>query len=310
MSSPARRRGEHSSAGSHPKYDMLAAASITRSAGRGIISATDGRDLSGNRMWVIVAGMAELLLLLGIDRLTALRVTPTGLEATLSEVKAQALEKVGALEDREVAEAARAQILQAKSLAQVEAARAMAVELNVNRVVERVKETIRQKRFSGSKQRKEYNMRGRQIIGWTLNLLGWIIVVVSIPFLLHTIVVTVCGLAINRPVPGWWWSLVGPVGALLNWVLLAVTFMLHLSGPLGYLLYPHIRTTHRHVRGTTLQHHPGQPGRCCRDRRLLTLGYLPARHPSPLRAASHHPGRLQLSERMERLHVATDHDTL
>ncbi len=104
------------------------------------------RDLSGNRVWVIVAGMAGLLLLLSIDRLTALRVTPTGLEATLVEVKAHALEEVGALEDREVAEAARAQILQAKSPDQVQAAMAVAVELNVNRVVERVKEAIRQKR--------------------------------------------------------------------------------------------------------------------------------------------------------------------
>ncbi len=104
------------------------------------------RDLSSNRVWVIVAGMAGLLLLLGIDRLTALKVTPTGVEAMLAQAQAQALEEVGALEDREVAEAARAQILQAKSPAQVEAAMAVAVELNVNRVVERVKEAIRQKR--------------------------------------------------------------------------------------------------------------------------------------------------------------------
>jgi len=104
------------------------------------------QDLSGNRVWVIIAGMAGLLLLLGIDRLTALKVSPTGMEATLSEAQVEALEEVSALEDREVAEAARAQILQAESPAQVKAARAMAVELNVNRVVERVKAAIRQKR--------------------------------------------------------------------------------------------------------------------------------------------------------------------
>jgi hypothetical protein len=104
------------------------------------------RDLSGNRVWVVVAGMVGLLLLLAIDRLTELRVSPTGMEARLAEVQAQALEEVGALEDRQVAEAARAQILQAESPAQVEAARAMAVELNVERVMERVKEAIRGKR--------------------------------------------------------------------------------------------------------------------------------------------------------------------
>ncbi len=104
------------------------------------------QDLSSGRVWVIIAGMAGLLLLLGIDRLTALRVSPTGVEATLSEAKAHALEEVGALEDQEVAEAARAQILQAESPAQVETARAIAVELNVNRVVERMKKGILGKR--------------------------------------------------------------------------------------------------------------------------------------------------------------------
>jgi hypothetical protein len=104
------------------------------------------RDLSSNRVWVIIAGMAGLLLLLAIDRLTGLRVSPTGVEATLAQAQAYALEEVGELEDQDVVDAARAQILQAESPAQVEAARAMAVELNVNRVMERVKQAIHQKR--------------------------------------------------------------------------------------------------------------------------------------------------------------------
>jgi predicted DNA-binding transcriptional regulator YafY len=104
------------------------------------------RDLSSNRVWVIIAGMAGLLLLLAIDRLTALRVSPTGLEATLAQAQAQALEEVSELEDREVAETARAQILQAESPDQVQAAMAIAVELNVNRVMERVKQAIHQRR--------------------------------------------------------------------------------------------------------------------------------------------------------------------
>jgi hypothetical protein len=104
------------------------------------------RDLSSNRVWVIMAGMAGLLLLLAIDRLTALRVSPGGLEATLAQAQAQALEEVSELEDREVVETARAQILQAESPDQVQAAMAMAVELNVNRVMEGVKQAIHQKR--------------------------------------------------------------------------------------------------------------------------------------------------------------------
>jgi hypothetical protein len=104
------------------------------------------QDLSSSRVWVVIAGMMGLLLLLGVDRLTELRVSPTGVEATLAQAQTQALEEVGELEDKEVAEAARAQILQAESPDQVQAAMAMATELNVNRVMERVKQAIGQKR--------------------------------------------------------------------------------------------------------------------------------------------------------------------
>lgn len=104
------------------------------------------RDLSSGRAWVIVAGMVGLLLLLAIDRLTGLKVSPGGVEATLAQAQAQALEEVRGLEDREVAEAARAQILQAESPDQVQVAMAMAVELNVSRVMERVKQAISHKR--------------------------------------------------------------------------------------------------------------------------------------------------------------------
>ncbi|MDY7078279.1 MAG: WYL domain-containing protein [Chloroflexota bacterium] len=103
-------------------------------------------DLSSSRAWVVVAGMMGLLLLLGIDRLTTLKVTPTGVEATLAEAQAHALEEIGALDDPEVAQVARAQVLQADNPGQVQAAMAMAVELNVNRVLERVKEAIRAQR--------------------------------------------------------------------------------------------------------------------------------------------------------------------
>lgn len=104
------------------------------------------QDLAANRAWVVVAGLVGLLLLLAVDRLTGLKVSPVGMEATLAEVKAQALGEVSEIEDQEAAKAARTQILQAESSGEVQAAMAVAVELNVSRVVERVKEAIAQKR--------------------------------------------------------------------------------------------------------------------------------------------------------------------
>ena len=102
--------------------------------------------LSASWTWVIIADMACMLLLLAVDRLTELRVTPRGLEARLAEAQSQALEEVDAMEDPQVAQAARRQILQAKSAEQVKDVVAMAIELNVSQVVDRVQEAICQKR--------------------------------------------------------------------------------------------------------------------------------------------------------------------
>jgi hypothetical protein len=103
-------------------------------------------DLSANRVWVVIAGMFGLLLLLAVDRLTELRVSPRGVEATLIQAQAEALQEIGAMEAPDVTEAAQAQVLQAESPEQVERALATAVELNVIRVVERVEEAIRRQR--------------------------------------------------------------------------------------------------------------------------------------------------------------------
>jgi len=99
-------------------------------------------DLSAGRARVTVAGMMGLLLLLGVDRMIALRFTASGVEATLARSQSEALDEVGALEDQEVAEAARVQILEARGPDQVEGALALAIELNVHRVLTRVKAAI------------------------------------------------------------------------------------------------------------------------------------------------------------------------
>jgi hypothetical protein len=105
-----------------------------------------GRDLGNHNMWALIVAMALLVLLPVVDRVQSLSVTPGGFEATLTETKAQALEAIDALEDQEAAQAARKRILEAQSAGEVQAAKAMAVDLNVDRVVERLKDAIRQRR--------------------------------------------------------------------------------------------------------------------------------------------------------------------
>ena len=105
------------------------------------------QELDTNRLWAIIAGMVGLVLLLTIDRLRELRVSPTGgFEATLDEAKTSALEEIDGLDHPVAKEAAAAQILQAKSAEQIEAVRAMAIKLNVSQVMDRVREAIRLKR--------------------------------------------------------------------------------------------------------------------------------------------------------------------
>jgi len=104
------------------------------------------QTLGANRVWVILAGLVGLLLLLGVDRLSGIKVSPGGLEATLTEAKARALKEAGALEDPDLAEALEAQILRAENRDQVETAMELANELNVVRAVGRIKDAIRQKR--------------------------------------------------------------------------------------------------------------------------------------------------------------------
>ena len=104
------------------------------------------QELTSGRVWVIVVGVVGLLLLLVVDRLIQLKVSPAGMEATLDQIKARALGEMNEIEDRDAAEAARAQILQAENPDQVQAAVVVAVELNANRVIERVKGAIRGKR--------------------------------------------------------------------------------------------------------------------------------------------------------------------
>jgi len=104
------------------------------------------QDLGSSRAWIIVAGMGGLLLLLAIDRLTGLKLSPTGMEATLSETKVQALKEVNArVEAPNVVKKAQVDILQAQHPAQVQEAVQEAVKLNVIQTVEAVEEAIRGK---------------------------------------------------------------------------------------------------------------------------------------------------------------------
>jgi len=104
------------------------------------------QELSANRLWAVIGGMAGLLLLLAVDRLTGLKVSTEGVEATLTEAKVKALDEISDIENQEAAEAARAEILHAQSTEQVKAAKAVAVELNATRIIERATEAIRRKR--------------------------------------------------------------------------------------------------------------------------------------------------------------------
>ncbi|MFL7794600.1 MAG: WYL domain-containing protein [Anaerolineae bacterium] len=104
-------------------------------------------DLGDKSMWALLVAMALLVLLPVVDRIQSISLSPTGFEAKLSETQAKAIKEVGAMvEDPKAAEVAQAQILQAQSADQVQAAVAEAVKLNVTRTVDTVREAIQKKR--------------------------------------------------------------------------------------------------------------------------------------------------------------------
>ena len=106
----------------------------------------EGRDLGQRSMWALIVAMVLLVLLPVVERIQEISISPSGFKATLSEAKARALEEVNALEDPEVAVVARRQILEAESPDQIEAAKAMAIDLNVERILMQIKTAIRERR--------------------------------------------------------------------------------------------------------------------------------------------------------------------
>jgi predicted DNA-binding transcriptional regulator YafY len=104
-------------------------------------------DLGDKSMWALLVAMVLLVLLPVVDRIQTLSLSPTGFEATMTEAQAKAIKEVDAMvEDPKVAKVAQAQILQAKSPEQVQAAVAEAVKLNVTHTVDAVQEAIQNKR--------------------------------------------------------------------------------------------------------------------------------------------------------------------
>jgi len=109
-------------------------------------TSTSESDVGDRSMWVIIVAMALLVLLPVVDRIQEIDISPTGFKAKLNETQAQALEEVSArVEDPNVVEKARANILQAKQPAQVQEAVKEAVKLNVIKTVESVETAIRGK---------------------------------------------------------------------------------------------------------------------------------------------------------------------
>ena len=111
-----------------------------------ILLGLGGGDLTSQQAWVVVAGLFGLLLLLAVDRLQALSIRPTGVEARLSEAKAQALETVTEIEDPQVRQEALEQIARAQNVQEVQSAAEQAVELNIDRNQRLIREAIQDRR--------------------------------------------------------------------------------------------------------------------------------------------------------------------
>jgi len=74
-------------------------------------------------------------------------------------------------------------------------------------------------------------------LGAVLSVLGALLILALLPFLVHALVNALFVLVLHQPVPGWWWSLIGPLQNLVALPILAFAFVIK-TGPTLSLVLP------------------------------------------------------------------------
>jgi len=76
----------------------------------------------------------------------------------------------------------------------------------------------------------------KTVLGVVLSLLGAALILILLPFLVHTLVNALFVLVFHQPVPGWWWDLIGPIQNLVALPILAFAFVIKMGPTLSLVL--------------------------------------------------------------------------
>jgi hypothetical protein len=77
----------------------------------------------------------------------------------------------------------------------------------------------------------------KKIAGSILTVLGGLLILLLLPFLIHTVMNVICVLLLGQPVPGWWWQFIGSLQNILALPIVAFAFVIKV-GPAMSLIGP------------------------------------------------------------------------
>ena len=73
----------------------------------------------------------------------------------------------------------------------------------------------------------------KKILGVIFALLGGMLTLVLLPFLAHAVMNLVYVLLMGRPVPGWWWRLIGPIQNVVALPAVAFAFVIKVGSTMS-----------------------------------------------------------------------------
>jgi hypothetical protein len=75
----------------------------------------------------------------------------------------------------------------------------------------------------------------KKIFGVVLAVVGGVLTLVLVPFLAHAVMNAIYVLLLGRPVPGWWWRLIGPIQNVVALPAVAFAFVIKVGSTMSLI---------------------------------------------------------------------------
>lgn len=75
----------------------------------------------------------------------------------------------------------------------------------------------------------------KKIFGVVFSVLGGVLALVLLPFVAHALMNVIWVLLLGRPVPGWWWRLIGPIQNVVALPSVAFAFVIKVGSAMSLI---------------------------------------------------------------------------